>query len=199
MSFTVFLFVACSKTNINDNKLSISDESKTINSTNSSSIESSIGNTKVNNGGSLSQDIPQNIILDNEIKTKEYSICVPKEWTVEKLPSGTLHFKKEDEEIGGLYPQPYYSDLKDPLAHLLPNHSEIVERKKLEGLFTEAEEIKINQDNDTIASGVSGTSDWIHVFLIKKDKKIAYEIFFNTKFLNENEVLKIVKSFKLVS
>lgn len=133
-------------------------------------------------------------IFDKEIKTKSYSISIPKDWTYKELETETLSFNKEDKEVGGLYIQPYYKDVADPVEGLLPNHSEITETKKLEGFFTETHEIKLTTSSPA-ASGDISTENWIYIFFIK-DKTTIYEIFFNTKFIDEDSILKIAKSFK---
>ncbi|PKM51540.1 MAG: hypothetical protein CVV02_06285 [Firmicutes bacterium HGW-Firmicutes-7] len=134
--------------------------------------------------------------LEQEIKTKSYSISIPKDWSYEELETGTLYFKKNDKEVGGLYIQPYYSDISDPVKELLPNHSEIIESKKLDGFFTEAQEIKLITSPPAASTDVS-TENWIYIFLIK-DKTTIYEIFFNTKYIDENNIIKIAKSFKMI-
>lgn len=132
--------------------------------------------------------------LEQEIKTKEYSISVPKDWSYEE--SGTLNFKKQGYEIGGVYIQPYYSDVSNPVSSLLPNHSEIVESKELDGFFTEAEKIVI-VTSPSAASKDTNTEKWEYIFLIE-DKTTIYEMFFNMKYIDEDDILKIAKSFKIL-
>ena len=79
---------------------------------------------------------------------------------------------------------------------LLPNHAEIIDSTKLTGFFTETQEIKLVTTEPAV-SGDSNSETWIHIFFIK-DKEVIYEIFFNTKFIDESNVLKIAKSFKLL-
>lgn len=151
-------------------------------------------NTKdIENVKSIEQS---DITLEQEIRTQSYSISISKDWSYEELETGTLYFKREDNEIGGLYIQPYYSETGDPVRGLLPNHSEIIESKMLDGFFTEAQEIKLTTSPPAAAGDIS-TEDWIYIFLIK-DKTTVYEIFFNTEFIDERDIIEIAKSFKVL-
>ena len=133
--------------------------------------------------------------LEQEIRTPYYSISIPEDWSYKELETGTLYFMIENEEVGGLYIQSYYSDNSDPLKRLLPNHSEIIESKKLDGFFTEAHKIKIIISPPAASKDIR-TENWTYIFLIK-DKTTVYEVFLNTDLIDENDILTIAKSFKL--
>lgn len=134
--------------------------------------------------------------LEQEIRTPYYSISIPKDWSYEELETGTLYFMIEDKEVGGLYIQPYYSDTSDSVKGLLPNHSEIIESKKLDGFFAEAHKIKIIISPPAASENMS-TENWTYIFIVK-DKTTVYEMFFNTDFVDDGDILTIAKSFKLL-
>lgn len=132
----------------------------------------------------------------NRIINDNYSISIPKNWMCEELETETLLFKIDDKDIGGLYVQPYYVDINDQIKGLLPNHTEIIERKKLEGFLMEAEKIKL-VITPPAASGIIDSEEWVYIFLIK-NKTDIYEIFFNTEFIDDDSIIKVAKSFKLL-
>jgi hypothetical protein len=158
--------------------------------------------SKINNNNtnenSQSQIKSNDLNLNNEISTNEYSVFIPEGFSYEKLETGSVNIKKGLIDVGGLFIQPYYSDLgnEDPILHLLPNHSEVVSKKNLDGFFTETQEISIITSQPAV-SGNGGDENWIHIFFVCKDKGKVYDLFFNTKYVDEDGILKIAKSFKL--
>jgi len=136
----------------------------------------------------------QNTQLKQNIQTDLYQISIPKEWTAEKLDGNMFAFKKENKKIGGLDIIGYYPE--QPISQLEPNHSEVIESKTLEGFFTEVmkEKLKITPP---AASGETTVTEQVHLFFIIKEKKIAYDLYFNTADVDEQTALNIAKSLKL--
>lgn len=130
------------------------------------------------------------------VQTDLYQLSIPKEWSVEKQPGSSLIFRKDGNVIGGLDILAYYPD--QPISQLQPNHSEIIESKKLEGFFTGViqEKLKITPP---AASGETAVTEQIHLFFILKDKNMAYDLYFNIPDVDEQTVLSIAKSFSLKS
>jgi hypothetical protein len=183
ISFILVLIASCGENLKSNSSINTSKEAVAV-----STIDKQTSNKNSNKSVDL--------VLDQEVKNSKYSISIPKSWSYEELMTSTLYFKKGDSQIGGLYIQPYYKDVKDPVNVLLPNHTEIIDSKKLTGFFTETQEIKLVTTEPAV-SGDSSSENWIHIFFIK-DKEVIYELFFNTKFIDENNILKIAKSFKLL-
>ena len=135
-----------------------------------------------------------NTIREQYAQTNLYQISIPKEWSVEKLAGSMLAFKKENKKIGGLDILGYYPE--QPISQLEPSHSEVIESKKLEGFFLEVvrEKLKITPP---AASGETTVTEQIHLFFIIKEKKIAYDLYFNTADVDEQTALNIAKTLKL--
>lgn len=136
-----------------------------------------------------------NIRLEQNIHTDHYLISVPQDWTVEYLLGYSLSFKKDNKIIGGLDILGYYPD--QPISQLEPNHSEVIESKKLEGFFTEVLEEKL-KITPPAASGIINVTEQLHIFFIIKNRKRAYDLYFNTTDIEEQTFLNIAKSFKLI-
>ncbi|PYG89159.1 hypothetical protein LY28_00982 [Ruminiclostridium sufflavum DSM 19573] len=151
--------------------------------------------TQQTDAGSTNKSIE--LLLDKKIETSSYSVSIPKSWSYEEVNSDILNLKKDNVQIGGIYIQPYYKDVEEPVSSLLPNHTEIIDSKKLTGFFTETQEMHVVSTEPAV-SGDSNSENWIYVFFVK-DKEVVYEIFFNTKFIDESNILNIAKSFKLSS
>ncbi len=130
------------------------------------------------------------------VQTELYQLSISKEWSAEKQPGSSLIFKKDSNVIGGLDILAYYPD--QPISQLQPNHSEIIESRKLEGFFTEViqERLKITPP---AASGETAVTEQMYLFFIMKDKNMAYDLYFNTADVDEQTILSIAKSFKLKS
>lgn len=130
------------------------------------------------------------------VQTDLYQLSIPKEWSAEKQPGSSLTFKKDSSIIGRLDILAYYPD--QPISQLQPNHSEIIESRKLEGFFTEViqERLKITPP---AASGETAVTEQMHLFFIMKEKNITYDLYFNTADVDEHTMLSIAKSFSLKS
>ncbi|CCQ96119.1 Beta-lactamase regulatory protein 1 [[Clostridium] ultunense Esp] len=135
-----------------------------------------------------------NVAGEQIVQTGLYQISVPKDWGAEKLEGNMLLFKQDNGKIGGLDILGYDPD--QPLSQLEPNHSEVLESKKLEGFFTEVlkEKLKIIPP---AASGAPSATEEIHLFFIMKEQKNAYDLYFDTSRVDEQTALTIAKSFKL--
>lgn len=151
---------------------------------------------EINESLNKEEEDKNNLTIKQEITTNNYSISIPKEWSYEELDTGMVYFMKEDKEVGGVFIQPFYSDLSEPIKGLLPNHSEITEVKELVDFFTETQQIKIITTPPAV-SDIKESKKWIYIFFIV-DKTMVYEIFFNTKYIDEDNVLEIAKSFKVI-
>ncbi|WP_438349449.1 hypothetical protein ACP8HI_01815 [Paenibacillus sp. FA6] len=131
---------------------------------------------------------------ENNIQTDLYQLSLPEEWSIEEMPFSSLSFKENGNVIGGLDPNVYYPD--QPISQVLPNHSEVIESKKLEGFFTEVILKKLKR-TPPAASGETTVLEQIHIYFIMKDKEMVYDLYFNTEYIDEQTALSIARSFNL--
>lgn len=135
----------------------------------------------------------------SSIEIGNYTLKVPSDWKVKsiKAPDNSiaeLIFEKNKIPIGGVHINGYYPG--QPLY--LPNHSETKNKKDIEGLETKA--VLVNLDlTQPAASGDTSVRNENHLYLIFKNEKIAYEIYANTQYVNESELIKIGKSLQKIS
>ncbi|MDF2650517.1 MAG: peptidase BlaR1, partial [Paenibacillus sp.] len=118
----------------------------------------------------------------NNLQTDQYQLSAPKEWSIQKLPGSSLSYTKEGKVIGGLDIIEYYPD--QPISQLRPNHTEVLDSKQLEGFFTETIQEKLKR-TPPAASGDTTAMEQIHIYFIMKDKRIAYDHYFNTQDVDE--------------
>ncbi|MDS1030040.1 DUF4825 domain-containing protein [Bacillota bacterium LX-D] len=77
----------------------------------------------------------------------------------------------------------------------MPNHSETKRQKDIKGLVTKA--VLVNLDlTQPAASGDTSIKNENHLYLLFANEKIAYDIYANTKYVNESQLIKIAKSFR---
>lgn len=133
---------------------------------------------------------------DQPIQTVFYQLTVPEDWTTEQLPGYSLSFEKDGTIIGGLDPIAYYAGQR--ILPFRPNHTEVIESRQLEGYFTEVI-LEKSQHTPPAASGDSTTKETIHIYFMMNDKKMMYDLYFNTADIDEQTALSIAKSFKLTS
>jgi bla regulator protein BlaR1 len=128
------------------------------------------------------------------IQTNLYQVSIPNNWTVKETPGYSLLFSQENRELGGIKIVGYYPD--QPISHLYPNHSETVYEKELDDFFTKGLQAKLK-----ITPPAAGGEDWvkeqIHIYILFKDENIAYDIWFDSNYIDEKKALTIAKSFEL--
>jgi len=132
----------------------------------------------------------------NSYEIWDYTLEVPSDWQVENIKVqnnlvGELRFKNDNIEIGGVQRLGYYPEQ----GPFLPNHSMTKSQKDINNLFTKA--VLINLDFQPQPKS-SVTQNENHLFLIFESEKISYDIFANTKYVTEDELMKIAKSFKRI-
>ncbi len=138
--------------------------------------------------------------INDENKSYEigkYSVSVPSDWTVRSTKGvnneiAQLSFIKNDQIIGGIEILNYEIGQQAPY---LPNHSETKIKKDIEGLVTKA--VLYNLDlTQPAASNDPTVKNENHLFLIFEKDKVSYDIFADTRYVSEAELLSIAKSFK---
>ncbi|WP_010277595.1 M56 family metallopeptidase [Paenibacillus senegalensis] len=124
---------------------------------------------------------------------ESYRLSVPKDWSIEQLPGSSLSFKKNGAGVGGLNPLEYYPD--QPISQLRNNHTHVVESSPLEGYFTDVL-FEIQQQTPPAASGDTAVKETVHIYFIVRDRKIAYDLYFNAG-VDRQTALDIAASFRL--
>lgn len=131
----------------------------------------------------------------NLVETDSYTVSIPDTFDVTKQLGGlVVVFSKNGKTIGGLDTLIYYAD--QPEYQLDPNHSLVVSSKKLQNMKYDVLEKKYEM-YPPAASGDATKTDVTHLFFIFKDKKIAYDLYFDTSEVNDAAILDIGKSFNL--
>jgi hypothetical protein len=125
------------------------------------------------------------------IKTESYSLAVPKTWTVD-IQHDTVHFFKNGKEIGGLEIEGYIP----PDTVYVPNHSELIEKKMVDGFFTSVIQASFNLTQPAASQDTSVTKE-THFYFLINDKKQAYDLYFNLENVDEQTMMNIVKSLAL--
>lgn len=128
------------------------------------------------------------------IKTKSYSLAVPKTWTVDIQQDTVLFFLRDGKEIGGLEIEGYIP----PDTVFFPNHSELIEKKTLDGFFTAVIQASFNRTQPAASQDTSVTKETRFYFLIN-DKKQAYDLYFNQEDVDEQTMINIIKSLTLIN
>ncbi|MDN5300628.1 MAG: bla regulator protein blaR1 [Thermoanaerobacteraceae bacterium] len=118
-----------------------------------------------------------------------YILKVPADWKV-TVGEAELIFERNNIPFGGVEIVGY-----EPNQSLfLPNHSETKWQKDIEGLITKA--VLVNLDlTQPAASGDTSIKNENHLYLLFANEKIAYDIYANTKYVNESQLIRIAKSF----
>lgn len=124
----------------------------------------------------------------------EYTIQVPSDWQVKCINAldhsvAGLEFREQSIFIGGVQKIGYYPD--QPL--FLPNHSETVRKSNIEGLVAQAVlfNLKLTQP---AASGDRSVKNENHLFLIFPQENFVYDIYANSRYVSETELINIGKS-----
>ncbi len=139
------------------------------------------------------------VLLTNPLTAKasfeigDYTLQVPSGWKV-AVGDGELRFEKNNIPFGGVQILGYESGQPLPL----PNHAETKNQKDLEGLITKA--VLVNLDlTQPAASGDSSVTNESHLYLLFADENKAYDLYANTKYIKESDLLKIAQSFELAA
>lgn len=160
------------------------------NSINAGTVPGNEGNIDENNAAENTAGIKPGTVT-----TDMYEITLPENITAARYPGSMLSFMISDKVTGGLDILGYYPD--QPISALFPNHSETIDSKDLEGMALKAFEVKLRL-SPPAASGSTEEREVIHIYLLDGDKKIAYDIYGDTTYVDENTLLDIAKSFRLI-
>lgn len=123
----------------------------------------------------------------------DYTLKVPADWKV-KVSDAELIFVKNNISFGGVQIIGYEPD--QPL--FLPNHSETKSRKDIEGLITKAVLVNLDLSKPAASKDISIKNE-NHLYLLFANEKVAYDIYANTKYVNESQLIKIAKSFTRIN
>lgn len=165
----------------------------------------------------LSSFTPLNKKLNHQnqdLKNDDYfSLKVPSKWKVVRIGSYGMYFgESEQNNFGGVFMQEFNVNFnagekklpsKDSLLHwMLPNHTEVKKVQELKGFLTETYLINLIS-SEPAGQGGKTTGKWTYIIFIDKNKStsikwVAYEIYFNTKYVSEKDVVKIAKTFKVI-
>lgn len=131
----------------------------------------------------------------NLIETDSYTVLISDNINATKQLNGeVVVFSIDGKSIGGLDTFIYYPD--QPEYQLDPNHSLVVSSKKLKNMKYDV--LEKNYDMyPPAASGDTTKTNVTHLFFIFKDKKVYYDLYFDTSAVDETAILEIGKSFKL--
>ncbi len=115
----------------------------------------------------------------------KYTLQVPSDWKVTNS-EGQLLFEKNGISIGGV--QIVGLEPGQPLN--LPNHSKTKSKKDIEGLITEAVLLNLDMSEPAAAQDASEKNE-NHLYLTFTDDGNAYDIYADTRYVKEAELLKI--------
>jgi Copper amine oxidase N-terminal domain. len=124
------------------------------------------------------------------VKTNAYSLAVPGNWTVRTvdLEPGNVYFYLDGKNIGGLAIEGYLP----PDSPYFPNHSELTEKKVLDGYFTTVIRASFDRTQPAAAQDPTVTRETRFYFLI--DDIRAYDLYFDREFVDETTMIRIAKS-----
>ncbi|MHC1695907.1 MAG: hypothetical protein AB9835_11715 [Eubacteriales bacterium] len=128
------------------------------------------------------------------VQISGYNLSLPRKWKALETDGKALCFMSGGKEIGGLDVMSYYPG--QPLSQLVPNHSQIIESRRLNGYFTEAVFFRLI-NTPPAASGSTTEVEQLHLFFIMSQKQMAYDLYFYTMDVEEQTALDIAKSFML--
>ncbi|WP_422446202.1 M56 family metallopeptidase [Thermoanaerobacterium sp. DL9XJH110] len=143
--------------------------------------------------GSYTLEIPD----DFRVKTDTPGLITQKN-TIFKFTTATkiisfneLEFEKNNVTVGGVQIISY-----EPGQMLfLPNHSEVKSRQEIKGLITKA--VLVNLDmTQPAASKDASVKNENHLYLIFEKDGIAYDIYADSKYVHQTQLIKIAKSFR---
>lgn len=147
--------------------------------------------------------------LSQPVSGEHFSLSIPPDWKITELRNAGFCFGKESaDDAGGIYTQEYdvsagesMPDIKALLNWMLPNHADVTKTERLEGLSTDAYLMSVTTEQPAAAGGnVTGT--WTYIVFLDQNrttaaKFAAYELFGNTKYALEQELLKMAETFKI--
>lgn len=146
-------------------------------------------------------------------KNDFFSLIVPSNWKAVRLGNSGMYFgESENDYFGGVFKEELNVNFnagekklpsKDSLLQwMLPNHTEVTKVEELKGFFTETYLINLIS-SEPAGQGGKITGKWTYIIFIDKNKStsikwVAYEIYLNTKYGSEKEVINIAKTFKII-
>ena len=152
-------------------------------------------------------------IQSKNVKNDFFSLIVPSNWKVVRLGNSGMYFgESENDNFGGAFKDEFNVNFnagekklpsKDSLLQwMLPNHTEVTKVQELKGFFTETYLINLIS-SEPAGQGGKITGKWTYIIFIDKNKStsikwVAYEIYLNTKYGSEKEVINIAKTFKVI-
>jgi hypothetical protein len=121
----------------------------------------------------------------------------PRPFVIPLSYSGGVYVQKFNAHEGEKMPS-----LDALLQWMMPNHSEITNKKEIYGFFTDTYFLNLERSK-LAASGDTTTTNWSYIIFIDKNKStdtkfVAYELFFNNNFVPEADAIKIAGTFKLL-
>lgn len=122
----------------------------------------------------------------------DYTLNVPPELQITGSET-ELFFQKDNNPVGGVQILNYEPD--QPLV--VPNHSVIKSNKDIEGLITKAAMLNLDLTQPA-GAGDDTIKNENHLYLLFAQEKKAYDIYVNTQYINETELLEIGKSLQKV-
>jgi len=126
------------------------------------------------------------------VKTDSVSLAVPKTWTVD-LRQGHVYFYLNGKEIGGLEIEGYYP----PDTIYFPNHSELIEKKTLDGFFTTVVQATFQRSQPAASQDPTVTNETRFYFLIE-NQELAYDLYFHQENVDEQTMINIANSLMLM-
>jgi hypothetical protein len=126
------------------------------------------------------------------VKANSYSLAVPKTWTVD-IQQDNVYFYIDGKEIGGLEIEGYIP----PDTIYFPNHSELIEKNTLDGYFTTVVRASFKRTQPAASQDPTVTKETRFYFLID-NKELAYDLYFNQEYIDEQTMINIAKSLALI-
>lgn len=126
------------------------------------------------------------------IQTDSFTVTVPKAWTTETKPEVT--FQKDGTAIGGISELGY--DSTQPVSQFYGNHAEEISQKERNDLSLPAAQVMLKRASPAAASEQSSINEQ-HYYFMDKNKKIAYDLNFDSRQVDSETAERIAKSFHL--
>ena len=136
-----------------------------------------------------------------KIETADFSVFIPEDWTAKALPGNEYEFWNGEKKVGNTVTIAYFDENTWP--NYRPNHSEQTDFRELKQVLpTEGDGIKVYQANLILTKPAAEQDpDWQYheteVYVTVKERQRSYGLLFGTEDVPEEQIMKIVKSFRL--
>ena len=134
---------------------------------------------------------PQTTKAFTTIQTGTFIVEVPGDWDISTNPE--VIFKKKDQAIGGVSEINY--DSTRPLSQFYGNHAEEIRKKEIKNFSLPATEVVLRRSSPAASGQLS--SDELHYYFTPKGGGVAYDLNFNSNFVDHDIAEKIAQSFKI--